>query len=101
MPKYVICPDVALYLAQHKTVITQEHHLLALTLLRSQVLSLRYRAVRRGALTQTEAEQRLNYVRALRLRLLGDRVLQRVAWKVAEQLGWPDMLDAEYIAGCR
>jgi predicted nucleic acid-binding protein len=98
MPKYVIGPDVALYLAQHEAVIAQEHLLLAPTLLRSQVLSLLYRAVGRGELTKTEAEQRLTYVRALRLRLLGDRVLQRVAWKLAEQLGWPDTLDAEYVA---
>lgn len=98
MPKYVIGPDVALYLAQHEAVIAQEHLLLAPTLLRSQVLSLLYRAVLRGELTKTEAEQRLTYVRALRLRLLGDRVLQRVAWKLAEQLGWPDTLEAEYVA---
>jgi hypothetical protein len=26
----------------------------------------------------------------LRIRLLGDRVLQRVAWKIADQLGWHD-----------
>jgi predicted nucleic acid-binding protein len=45
-----------------------------------------------------EADRRLNYVRALRIRLLGDRVLQQVAWKIAEQLGWPDTLDAEYLA---
>ena len=35
---------------------------------------------------------------ALRIRLLGDRVLQNVAWEVAEQLGWPDTFDAEYVA---
>lgn len=40
----------------------------------------------------------LDYVRALRIRLLGDRVLQNVAWKIADQLGWPDTLDAEYVA---
>ena len=32
------------------------------------------------------------------MRLLGDRVLQGVAWKVADQLGWVDTFDAEYIA---
>lgn len=40
----------------------------------------------------------LNYARGLRIRLLGDRVLQNVAWKVADQLGWPDTFDAEYVA---
>ena len=37
-------------------------------------------------------------MRRLRLRLLGDRVLQSVAWDVADQLGWPDTYDAEYVA---
>lgn len=30
--------------------------------------------------------------------MLGDRVLQNVAWKVADQLGWPDTFAAEYVA---
>ena len=32
------------------------------------------------------------------IRLLGDAVLRRVAWKVADQLGWADTYDAEYVA---
>ena len=98
MTKYVIGPDTALYLADHETVIAGEHQLLAPTLLRSQVLSLLYRAVRRKEMTKKEADRRLDYLRALRIRLLGDRVLQQVAWKIADQLGWPDTLDAEYLA---
>jgi predicted nucleic acid-binding protein len=54
--------------------------------------------VRRGELTKKAADERLNYVRGLRMRLLGDRVLQSVAWKVADQLGWSDTFDAEYVA---
>ena len=34
-------------------------------------------------MTRKAAEQQLNYVRGLRIRLLGDRVLQNVAWKAA------------------
>ncbi|HEU4513251.1 MAG TPA: type II toxin-antitoxin system VapC family toxin [Nocardioidaceae bacterium] len=98
MTRYVIAPDVALRLAHDRAVIGDDHELLAPTLLRSQVLSLLFRAVSRGELTEKEAEQRLDYVRGLRIRLLGDRVLQRVAWKVAEQLGWSDTYDAEYVA---
>ncbi len=30
--------------------------------------------------------------------MLGDRVLQNVSWKIADQLGWPDTVDAEYVA---
>ncbi len=78
--------------------IPSEHQLLAPTLLRSQLLSLLYRAVRQGEITKKDADDQLNYARGLRIRLLGDRVLQNVAWKVADQLGWPDTLDAEDIA---
>lgn len=98
MPRFVIGPDVALYLAHHEAVIADEHQLLAPTLLRSQLLSLLYRAVREAELTRSDADRRLDYVRGLRIRLLGDRVLQQVAWKIADQLGWPDTLDAEYLA---
>lgn len=98
MSRYVIGPDVAIRLAHDRSVIGDEHELLAPTLLRSQVLSLLYQAVRRGDMTKQHAEQRLSYVRGLRIRLLGDRVLQNVAWKVADQLGWSDTLDAEYVA---
>lgn len=98
MTKYVIGPDVALYLARDEVMIPEEHRLLAPTLFRSQMLSLLYQAVRRGEMTAKDAERRLDYVRALRIRLLGDRVLQNVAWKIADQHGWPDTLDAEYIA---
>jgi predicted nucleic acid-binding protein len=98
MTRYVIGPDVAVHLAHDQTVVSDEHRLLAPTLLRSQVLSRLYRAVRQGELTKKQADRQLDYLRALRIRLLGDRVLQNVAWKVADQLGWPDTLDAEYVA---
>lgn len=98
MTRYVIGPDVALHLAAHGTVIPAEHRLVAPTLIRSQVLSLLYRAVRDGELTRKDAERRLDHIRGLRIRLLGDRVLQSTAWTVAERLGWADTLDAEYVA---
>ena len=96
--RYVIGPDVALRLADDQAVIGDGHQLLAPTLIRSQLLSLLYQAVHRGELTRKDAERRLDYVRGLRMRLLGDRVLQSVAWKVADGLGWSDTYDAEYIA---
>lgn len=98
MTRYVIGPDVAIRLAHERAVIGDGHQILAPTLLRSQMLSSLYQAVRRGEMTKKDAEQRFNYVRGLRIRLLGDRVLQNVAWKVADQLGWPDTFDAEYVA---
>lgn len=98
MTRFVIGPDVALYLARQEAVIAQDHQLVAPTLLRSHVLSLLYQAVRRGDVTQAQADRQLDYLRGLRIRLLGDRVLQRAAWRLAEQLGWEDTFDAEYVA---
>jgi predicted nucleic acid-binding protein len=98
MSRYVIGPDVALRLAADRAEVRSEHQLVAPTLIRSQLLSSLYRSVRRGELTRRDAGQRLDYFRGLRVRLLGDRVLQHDAWTVAERLGWDDTLDAEYVA---
>jgi predicted nucleic acid-binding protein len=98
MTRYVIGPDTALCLARDEAVISDVHQVLAPTLLRSQLLSLLYRAVRDGEMSKKDADRQLNYVRSLRVRLLGDRVLQNVAWQIANQLGWADTLDAEYVA---
>ena len=54
--------------------------------------------MRRGELSKQDADRHLNHFRGLPIRLLGDRVLQGAAWKVADQLGWPDTFDAEYVA---
>jgi predicted nucleic acid-binding protein len=101
MTRFVIGPDVALHLALEKRAVSDDHQLVAPTLLRSQVLSLLYQSVRRGDVTQADASRRLDYVRGLRIRLLGDRVLQRTAWSLAEELGWDDTFDAEYVALAR
>ena len=63
MTRYVIGPDVAVRLAREQAVIRGEHQLLAPALLRSQVLSLLYQAVRRGEMTRKEAERQLEYAR--------------------------------------
>ena len=37
-------------------------------------------------------------INSLKVRFLGDKVLQRTAWKVADQLGWETTFDAEFVA---
>ncbi len=98
MTRYVIGPDVAVRLAHDRALISDEHRLLAPTLFRSQVLSRLYQAVSQDGMTKKEADRHLAYLRGLRIRLLGDSALQSRAWRIADQLGWPDTLDAEYIA---
>jgi len=73
-----------------------EHQIVAPTLIRSQMLTLLYQQVRRAEMTTKDAERQLDSVRGLPVRLLGDRVLQS-AWKVADQLGWPDTLYAVHL----
>jgi indolepyruvate ferredoxin oxidoreductase alpha subunit len=34
----------------------------------------------------------------MKIRLLGDAVLRRNAWKIAAQMGWKSTFDAEYVA---
>jgi predicted nucleic acid-binding protein len=41
---------------------------------------------------------RLERIGAMPIRLLGDAVLRPRAWKIAEQLGWAETYDAEYLA---
>jgi predicted nucleic acid-binding protein len=98
MTRYVIGPDVAIHLAGEEAVIPDGHHMLAPMLLRSQMLSLLYQAVHRGEMTKEDAERRLFYARGMRIRLLEDHELQNAAWNVADQLGWSNTFDAEYVA---
>ncbi len=98
MKRYVIGPDVAIRLAGDEAVVPDGHHMLAPALLRSQMLSLLYQAVHRGEMTKEDAERCLFYAQGMRIRLHEDYLLQKAAWTVAEQLGWPDTFDAEYVA---
>jgi len=96
--RYVVGADIAVDLARRGAWPGIGVHLVAPTLIRSELLAMLYRLVRGGTLTRPEADQYLDHIHALRIRLLGDRVLQRSAWQVAEQLSWPDTLTAEYVA---
>src|SRR6266498_152661 len=98
MAKFVIDCGVALHLASEGVDVAAEHELLAPTLLRSQTLSALQEAVHRGELEPDVALDRLNRIWAMKIRLLGDAVLRRVAWRIAEQLGWAETYDAEYVA---
>ena len=98
MSRYVIGPDVAVRLARERTVPADGHQILAPSLIRSQVLSLLYLAVRQGELTRRDAGHCLDHIRGLRLRLLGDRVrygctvimtthILEVAERMADRIG--------------
>lgn len=98
MTRFVVDCGVVLHLASEAIEIPAEHELLAPTLVRSQTLSALHEAVHRGELTPEVARDRLRRIRALPIRLLGDAVLRRRAWELADQLGWAETYDAEYLA---
>jgi predicted nucleic acid-binding protein len=96
--RFVVDCGVVLHLASEGIEIPAEHELLAPTLLRSQTLSALHEAVHAGEIPPDVALDRLTRVWAIPIRLLGDAVLRRRAWDVAEQLGWAETYDAEYVA---
>ena len=98
MTRFVVDTSAVLHLVSEGVEISDAHELLAPTLLRSQVLSALHEAVQRGEIPADVARDRLTRIRQMRIRLLGDAVLQRRAWELADQLGWDSTYDAEYIA---
>ena len=98
MTRFVVDAGAALHLASSAFEVPSEHELLAPTLLRSQALSTLHEAVQRGELPADVAREHLTHLGRMPIRLLGDAVLRRRAWEVADRLGWPSTYDAEYVA---
>ena len=98
MTRFVVDCGAVLHLVSEGIEVRAEHELLAPTLLRSQTLSALHEAAHRGEISAEVALDRLARIQALSIRLLGDAVLRRRAWDLAEQLGWAETYDAEYVA---
>jgi predicted nucleic acid-binding protein len=98
MTRFVVDAGAVLHLASEGIEVAGEHELLAPTLLRSQTLSALHEAVQRGEIPAEVARDRLARIGQMPIRLLGDAVLRRRAWEVANQLGWASTYNAEYVA---
>ena len=98
MTRFVLDAGAVLHLAGAGVEVNGAHKLLAPTLLRSQTLSALHEAVQRGELPADVARDRLARIGRMRIRLLGDGVLRRRAWELADQLGWASTFNAEYVA---
>jgi predicted nucleic acid-binding protein len=98
MTKFVVDTTAVLHLASKRVEVPSAHKLLAPTLLRSQTLSALHEAVERGEIPADVARDHLTRIRQMRIRLLGDAVLQRRAWELADRLGWASTYNAEYVA---
>ena len=98
MTRFVVDCETLLRIAAGEIEVAAEHTLVAPTLVRSQALAALYEAARRDEISATEGVERVTRINSLKVRFLGDKVLQRTAWRVASQLGWETTYDAEFVA---
>ena len=98
MTRFVVDCETLLRIAAGEVEVAGGHQLVAPTLVRSQALSALYEMARRGEISAAEGIERVTRINSLKVRFLGDKVLQRSAWKVADELGWETTYDAEFVA---
>jgi predicted nucleic acid-binding protein len=101
MTRLVIDPPTLVHLAEHDLKVDPAHQLVAPNSIRSQALDLLLGRVRRGELSEHAALQLHEQMTELKMRLLGDRVSRRTAWRIAMDLDWDTTRDAEYLAVAR
>ncbi|HSM67696.1 MAG TPA: hypothetical protein VK860_15430 [Ilumatobacteraceae bacterium] len=100
MARFVIDAPTLLHIVSDEIAVDPAHRLVAPNLIRSQALTLLLAAVRAGELAEDVALQRHERLTELKMRLLGDRVSRRTAWRIAREQGWETTYDAEYLAVC-
>jgi predicted nucleic acid-binding protein len=98
MTRFVIDAPTLLHLVANNVHISPSHQIVAPNLIRSQALSLLLEAVRHGDLTDDLALQHHERLTELKMRLLGDRVSRRTAWRIARERDLETTFDAEYLA---
>jgi predicted nucleic acid-binding protein len=96
--RFVVDRDTLLRIVAGEVDVAPGHQLVAPTLVRSQALSALYESARRGEISAAEGIDRVTRINSMKVRFLGDKVLQRTAWKIADQLGWETTYDAEFVA---
>jgi predicted nucleic acid-binding protein len=101
MTRYIVDAPALLQIASTSLRIHPEHQLVAPNSMRSEALSLLYDQVRRGALAEDEALRVHERLTEVKIRLLGDRVSRRTAWRIAREHGWDAIGGAEYLAVTR
>lgn len=101
MARYVIDAATLVHIVSGAVAIDPGHQLVAPNAIRSQAMTQLLEAVNAGALSEAEALDLHERLTELKIRLLGDRVSRRTAWKIAREQGWGSTSEAEYLAVCR
>jgi predicted nucleic acid-binding protein len=98
MARFVIDPLTLVYLCEGDGSIDSAHRLVAPNSVRSRALDLLLQRVQIGELSEPEALTLHERMTETKIRLLGDRVSRRTAWRLALEHGWSSIEDAEYLA---
>ena len=98
MTRYVIDAATLLHVVADGIQIDPAHQIVAPNGIRSQAMNLLLAAVRDGELSEEVALQHHERLTELKMRLLGDRMSRRTAWRIAREQGWETTQDAEYLA---
>lgn len=98
MARYVIDAPTLLHLVDAGLRVDSGHQLVAPNWIRSEALELLLRDVRAGKRTEAAALEAHERMTEIKMRLLGDRVSRRTAWRVARENAWSTLRDAEYLA---
>jgi hypothetical protein len=101
MARFVLDPAALLELAESGAALAPTHRLVAPNSVRSGALDLLLARVQAGTLTESAALALHERMTETRIRLLGDRVSRRNAWRLALEHGWPSVRLAEYISVTR
>jgi predicted nucleic acid-binding protein len=98
MARYVVDAPTLLHIVSSGVRVHPGHQLVAPSSVRSEALSLLYGQFRRGELSEADALRLHERLTEVKMRLLGDRVSRRTAWRIARERGWDAIGDAEYLA---
>jgi predicted nucleic acid-binding protein len=96
--RYGIDAPTLLHIVAQDIQIDVHHQIVAPNVIRSDALAMLFGAVQREELTEDVALHQLERATELKMRLLGDRVSRRTAWKIARAHGWVSTHEAEYLA---
>ena len=98
MARYAVDAPTLLYLVDEHVPVHPSHQLVAPNSIRSEALQLLLRDVRAGRRSEADALACHEQLTHLKMRLLGDRVSRRTAWRIARERDWESIRDAEYLA---
>lgn len=98
MARFVIDPPTLLALLDAGRRVDPEHQLIAPNSIRTEALQILLHDVRRGQRTDETALEAHEQMTAIKLRLLGDRVSRRTAWRLARDHDLASLREAEYVA---